>query len=197
MTENINGIKAAVAAVIAALTALWGWYGWFICILALCMLLDYITGSAAGMKAGEWSSKTARTGLWHKLAILVAVLVAAILDTVVGMIVNNIPSVTLPFEYTVIFGPLVVAWYILSRSWAPSWRTRGSWGTVSSPRGSKGPSPPSNPAWTRPGISWAEERTGRRNDQLKRTPPSAGTVSWTSSFGWPSPGRWGSSRRRL
>lgn len=68
MTENINGFKAAVAAVVAALTALWGWYGWFVCLLALCMLLDYITGSAAGMKAGEWSSKTARTGLWHKLA---------------------------------------------------------------------------------------------------------------------------------
>ena len=110
MTENINGFKAAVAAVVAALTALWGWYGWFVCLLALCMLLDYITGSAAGMKAGEWSSKTARTGLWHKLAIIVAVLVAAILDTVVGIIVNNIPSITLPFAYTVLFGPLVVAW---------------------------------------------------------------------------------------
>lgn len=152
MTEKINGFKAAVAAVVAALTALWGWYGWFICILALCMLLDYITGSAAGMKAGEWSSKTARTGLWHKLAILVAVLVAAILDTVVGMIVNNIPSITLPFEYTVIFGPLVVAWYILTEL-----------GSIIENAGKMGaPIPP----WLRKAVSALKSGVDKTGDKL-------------------------------
>lgn len=112
--EHINGFKAAVAAVVAALTALWGWFGWFVLILAFCMALDYLTGTAVAKKLGIWSSKIAREGLWHKLAIVVAVIVAGILDLVVGMIVNNIPSITLPFAYTVIFAPLVVAWYIIT-----------------------------------------------------------------------------------
>lgn len=114
MLENINGLKVAVAAVIGALTALWGWFGWFCLALAACMALDYITGTLAAKKAGEWSSKVAREGLWHKLAILVAVIVGCIMDLVIGMILANIPAVTLPFEYSVLFGPLVVAWYVVT-----------------------------------------------------------------------------------
>ena len=112
--EQINGFKAAVAAVAGCLTALWGWFGWFCLVLAVCMALDYITGTLAAKKAGEWSSKAAREGLWHKLAILVAVIVACIMDWVISMILANFPSLTLPFEYTVLFGPLVVAWYVIT-----------------------------------------------------------------------------------
>lgn len=112
--EHINGIKAAVTIFIAALTALWGWFGWFVFVLAGCMLLDYLTGSAAAKKNGEWSSKVARDGLWHKASIIVSVLVSCILDIVVGMVINNIPSIQFPFEYSVLFGPLIVAWYILT-----------------------------------------------------------------------------------
>lgn len=112
--EHINGFKAAVAAVIGALSALWGWFGWFCIILAGCMAMDYLTGTAAAKKLGVWTSKVAREGLWHKLAIVIAVIVAGVLDLVVGMIINNIPSITLPFEYTVLFAPLVVAWYIVT-----------------------------------------------------------------------------------
>ena len=114
MMENINGFKAAAAAIIGALTAIWGWFGWFCLLLAVCMALDYLTGSMAAKRAGEWSSRAARDGLWHKLAIIVAVIAACILDLVVGIILNNIPAVTLPFEYSVLFGPLVVAWYIIT-----------------------------------------------------------------------------------
>jgi len=112
--EKIDGIKAAIALVVGTLTALWGWFGWFVCLLGACMLLDYLTGSAAAKKNGEWSSKVAREGLWHKLSIIIAVLAAGILDIVLGMILNNIVAIHLPFEYSVLFGPLVVAWYILT-----------------------------------------------------------------------------------
>ena len=114
MTEHINGFKAAVAAVLAALTALWGWFGWFILAWAGLMVLDYITGSAAACKVGEWSSKAARDGLWHKFGAIVAVLVTGVLDYVIGLMLSNIPSVTLPFTYSVLICPLVVAWYILT-----------------------------------------------------------------------------------
>lgn len=114
MTDHINGSKAAVAAVLAALTALWGWFGWFLLAWVGLMALDYITGSAAACKAGAWASSVARDGLWHKFGAIVAVLVTGVLDYVIGLMVNNIPSVTLPIEYTVLVCPLVVAWYVMT-----------------------------------------------------------------------------------
>ena len=112
--EHINGFKAAVAAVLGGLTALWGWFGWLVLAWLLCMALDYGTGTAAALRAGEWSSKVARDGLWHKLGAVVAVLVAAILDGVIGLILTNIPTLTLPFDYTVFLTVLVLVWYIMT-----------------------------------------------------------------------------------
>ena len=114
--EYINGLKAAVAALCAALTALWGWFGWLVVAWIVCMIIDYATGSAAALRAGEWSSKTARDGIWHKLGSVVAVIVAAILDTVIGHLLGNVPGVELPFTYTVLLCPLVVIWYILTEA---------------------------------------------------------------------------------
>lgn len=114
MDDKINAIKAAITAVCAALTALWGWFGW-LCLLWLgVMALDYATGSAAAMRAGEWSSKAARDGIWHKMGSIVAVLVAGVLDLLIGVILTNIPGLSLPFEYSVFFAPVVVVWYILT-----------------------------------------------------------------------------------
>ena len=112
--EHINGIKAAVVGVLGCLTALWGWFGWLVVAWVACMVLDYATGSAAALRAGEWSSKIARDGLWHKLGAIVGVLVAAILDGVIRLVLENIPALELPFEYTVFVSVLVLVWYILT-----------------------------------------------------------------------------------
>ena len=112
--EHINGIKAAIAGVLGCLTALWGWFGWLVVVWVLCMVLDYATGSAAALRAGEWASKTARDGLWHKLGEVVAVLVAAILDGVIRLVLANLPALELPFEYTTLVSALVLVWYILT-----------------------------------------------------------------------------------
>ena len=114
--EHVNTFKAALAALCAALTALWGWFGWVVVAWIGCMLIDYATGSAAALRAGEWSSKTARDGIWHKLGSVVAVIVAAILDTVIGHLLDNVPGMELPFTYTVLLCPLVVIWYILTEA---------------------------------------------------------------------------------
>ena len=68
----------------------------------------------AALRAGEWSSKVARDGLWHKLGAVVAVLVAAILDGVIGLILANIPALELPFRYEVFASVLVLVWYIMT-----------------------------------------------------------------------------------
>ena len=114
MEHKIAAFKAGAAAVCAALTALWGWFGWLVAAWVACMAIDYLTGSAAAMKGGAWSSQKAREGLWHKAGCIVAVTISGVLDFVIGLLLENIPAVTLPFEYTVLLCPLVVAWYILT-----------------------------------------------------------------------------------
>lgn len=111
--EQINAFKAAASLVIAALTALWGWFGWFVVLWVACMVIDYVTGTCAALRGGEWSSKVARDGLWHKLGCIAAVLVAGILDGVIGYLLKN-TGMDLPFSYTVLVCPLVVAWYVLT-----------------------------------------------------------------------------------
>ena len=113
MMENVTRFKAALAAVLAAMTALWGWFGWLVLAWVVCMAVDYFTGYGAAMKNGEWSSNIAREGLWHKAGCIFAVLVAGILDAVVGYLLGNIEGLALPFTYTVIICPLVVTWYLL------------------------------------------------------------------------------------
>lgn len=113
MMENVTKFKAAISAVLAAMTALWGWFGWLVLAWVACMAIDYWTGYGSAMKNGEWSSDIAREGLWHKGGCIFAVLVAGILDIVVGYLLGNIHALSLPFEYTVFVCPLVVTWYLL------------------------------------------------------------------------------------
>lgn len=112
--DGINAFKAAVSAVVAALTALWGWFGWLVIGWIVCMAIDYATGSAAALRAGTWSSQEARDGIWHKVGCAMAVLAAGVLDLVIGLLMDNVPGIALPFEYKVFFCALVVVWYILT-----------------------------------------------------------------------------------
>ena len=115
MDEHIMiTIKAAVTAACAALSAWLGWIGWLVVAWTACMAIDYITGSAAACHAGEWSSAIARDGLWHKAGAIIAVVTAALADWIIGLIMNNIPAVTLPWDYTVLLCPVVLVWYILT-----------------------------------------------------------------------------------
>ena len=113
MTEKIRAAKAALAAAAAAGTALWGWYGWLVLIWAVCMALDYLSGSAAALRAGDWSSRRARDGLWHKAGMILAVAVAALGDLLIGLLLR-MGSLRLPFDYSVLLAPLVTAWYCLT-----------------------------------------------------------------------------------
>ena len=111
--EKATQIKAAIAAVLAFLTALWGWVGWAILIWAFCIVLDYISGTAAARRSGEWYSEIASDGLWHKLGEIFAVLVAALCDIALGVILKSAP-VELPFVYTALITPIVLLWYIIT-----------------------------------------------------------------------------------
>ena len=60
MSEKLTVMKATMVALVGLLTGLWGWLGWLVLGWILCMVLDYITGSAAACHDGDWSSGRAR-----------------------------------------------------------------------------------------------------------------------------------------
>ena len=114
MDNNVFvSIKLAVVGACGAFTAAYGWLGWLVVAWAVCMCLDYITGTCAACKAGKWSSKLAREGLWHKAGMFFAVIAASILDLVIGQLINN-TGVQLPFDYSNFIAPIVICWYIIT-----------------------------------------------------------------------------------
>lgn len=109
--DTIENWKLLAASVIGALTGLWGWFGWLVIGWVVCMVVDYITGSAAAAKQGQWSSSMAREGIWHKAGMIVVVIVAAGADLLISLVIVNIPAIQLPFEYGGLICPIVLVWY--------------------------------------------------------------------------------------
>ena len=114
METNLNEFKVALITLIGVLTGFWGWLGWLVVCWVCCMVLDYITGSMAAGKAGEWESKKAREGIYHKGGMLVIVLVAAATDLLMSLVLDNLPMIALPVEYGGLVCPVVLVWYIVT-----------------------------------------------------------------------------------
>ncbi len=109
--ENIFlAIKGAIAAVAGMYSAAFGVVGCLALVWVACMAVDYISGSAAACKNGEWSSKVAREGIYHKGGMFLVVVVAAITDAAVHMAVESIPSI----GYSAVILPVVLVWYIFT-----------------------------------------------------------------------------------
>ena len=104
--------KAAVAALCGAFTAAFGWLGWLVLAWAACMVLDWLSGSAAAASKGEWSSAVARAGIWHKAGMVVVVCVAALTDLVLCVAMQNLPGFDLDVDGVVL--PVVLVWYIFT-----------------------------------------------------------------------------------
>ena len=109
--DTLEHWKMIVAALLGALTGLWGWFGWLVIGWVICMVVDYITGSAAAAKQGQWSSSMAREGIWHKAGMIVVVIVAAGADLLISLVLAHIPAVQLPFTYSGLICPIVLVWY--------------------------------------------------------------------------------------
>lgn len=114
MNEKINELKAAIAAMVGMLTGLWGWLGWLVLGWVVLMALDYLTGSAAACKEGDWSSWRAREGIWHKTGMVVVVIVAAGADLLISLVLTNLPVIALPVRYSGLVCPVVLVWYIVT-----------------------------------------------------------------------------------
>ena len=88
------------------------WFFWLIIVFFAAMVFDYVTGSLAARKNGEWSSTRAREGLYHKLGIAGALILAVLIDVVVGLAADTV--IRLPFEFRGLFSPLCAVWYIVT-----------------------------------------------------------------------------------
>ena len=114
MEKTINNFKAAVAAAMGLLTGLWGWLGWLVVGWIGCMALDYLTGTMAAAKEGQWSSGKARDGIWHKCGMIVVVVVSAGADLLIEIVLTNLPVLALPIQYPGLVCPVVLVWYIVT-----------------------------------------------------------------------------------
>ena len=110
--NTVMNIKIWITAAVGVLTSLWGWFGWLVVAWVFLMLADWLVGSASAVKAGKWSSAKLREGAWHKGGMVIIVCVALMADWLIGTLLDHIPGVTLPFDYAVLVGPLVIVWYI-------------------------------------------------------------------------------------
>lgn len=105
-------IKTAIVALCGGFTAAFGWLGWLIVAWVACMVIDWISGSAAAAACGEWSSAAARAGIWHKAGMILVVIVAALADCVLAMAVEHLPGLSV--DYSMLVLPMVLAWYIFT-----------------------------------------------------------------------------------
>jgi len=105
-------IKAALAAFFAITGTFLGWKGILLVIWVVAMVLDYISGSLAAHRNGEWNSARAREGLHHKGGMILVVLVSILFDGCLALIAINIPGLNMTWPGIVF--PVVLTWYILT-----------------------------------------------------------------------------------
>ena len=105
-------IKAIIVSGMGAFSAAFGWLGGIVFIWVLCMFIDWASGSAAAAAKGKWASAVARAGIWHKGGMVLVVLVAFLADSVLGIVVQNLP--VLGIHYTMLVLPVVLIWYIFT-----------------------------------------------------------------------------------
>ena len=109
--EKLTAFKGAMAAFCMSLGAFLGWQGIMALVWVGAMALDYLSGSMAACRAGEWSSAVAREGLWHKGGMILVVVVAAVADGAMTVLCANLP---MDMTWPGVVLPLVLAWYILT-----------------------------------------------------------------------------------
>ena len=113
MNHTLIKLKATLTALGVTLPAILGWKGILTLIWVVAMGIDYLSGTLAAMKNREWSSETARSGLWHKAGTVLAVLAAALTDGVIYLVGEQL---SLGITWTGLLMPLTLGWYILTEA---------------------------------------------------------------------------------
>lgn len=135
MESKALELKLAITTTLGVAGTFLGWKALLLLIWVCSMVLDYITGSAAAHKNGEWDSGKAREGLFHKGGMIAVVLLAMLFDACLALVAINLPVLHMTWP-GVIF-PVVLMWYIITEAGsilenaikmgapAPEWLAKG------------------------------------------------------------------------
>lgn len=109
--DKLNDFKIMLTAGITAVMGLLGWQGVLLLGWVMLMLIDYISGTWAAKRLGNWSSKVARDGVMHKGGMILVVLAAGLTDLVLGAAWEQLG---LGWEWPYLVLALVLMWYSLT-----------------------------------------------------------------------------------
>lgn len=133
--EKALEAKALITAFFAVIGTFLGWKGLLLLVWVAAMILDYLSGTMAAHKNGEWDSTIAREGLFHKGGMILVVLLAMLFDACCALVAINLPVLHMTWP-GVIF-PVVLVWYIITEAGsilensikmgapAPDWLAKG------------------------------------------------------------------------
>lgn len=111
--DNLNDFKIMLTAGITAVMGILGWQGVLLLGWVLLMLIDYISGSLAAKRLGNWSSKVARDGVMHKGGMMLVVLAAGLTDLVLSVAWDRLG---MPWNWHWLVLSLVLIWYCLTEA---------------------------------------------------------------------------------
>ena len=108
-TERMTTIGA-----VGIFAAFHGWLGWLVLLYGVVLVADWATGTVLALKEKKWNSSRARQGLWNKCGSIITFGVSVLTDILLGLVINNVPGIKLPFEYGSLLCPIVLVGYIVS-----------------------------------------------------------------------------------
>lgn len=111
--DTLTVAQSAALAFLSTASATLGWRGMLFILWLFTMILDYLTGTIAALKSGEWSSTKAREGLFHKGGTIAVILVSIVLDVLIKMLQQS-GVVSFPVEYNAVMMPIALAWYTVT-----------------------------------------------------------------------------------
>lgn len=135
MESKALELKLAITTTLGVAGTFLGWKTLLLLIWVCSMVLDYITGSAAAHKNGEWDSGKAREGLFHKGGMIAVVLLSMLFDACLALVAINLP--VLHVSWPGVIFPVVLVWYIITEAGsvlenaikmgapAPEWLAKG------------------------------------------------------------------------
>lgn len=116
LDSTLTAAKVAIVAAGGVFASFLGWRFALLLALVVLMAVDYMSGTWAARRNGEWKSSMARDGLWHKGGMVLVIGVCAMADLVMLLVFKEIQGEVIPFDWPVVLFPIMTFWYILTET---------------------------------------------------------------------------------
>ena len=116
LDSTLTAAKVAIVAAGGVFASFLGWRLGLLLALVGRLGVDYMSGTWAARRNGEWKSSMARDGLCHKGGMLLVIGVCAMTDLVMILIFKELQHEVIPFDWPVVLFPIMTFWYILTET---------------------------------------------------------------------------------